>query len=117
MADVDVPTPTDSRLRMDSEYQRWNRIFAGDRFYYGEEPGPVARRAVEVLIQAIDRVDKDRNRTLLQEQRPDDLYNAAKNSSEATKPTITSPLVAPCLKLSTQPFKPPKSPCLPRNSW
>lgn len=42
----DLPTPTDPRLKVDSEFRRWNRIFAGDRFYYGEEPGPVARRAV-----------------------------------------------------------------------
>src|SRR5438874_5570094 len=30
----------------DSEYQRWNAVFAGDEYYYGSEPGPVARRAV-----------------------------------------------------------------------
>src|SRR5207247_1827947 len=28
------------------EYQRWNAVFAGDEYYYGSEPGPVARRAV-----------------------------------------------------------------------
>jgi SAM-dependent methyltransferase len=29
-----------------SEYQRWSSIYAGDEYYYGSEPGPVARRAV-----------------------------------------------------------------------
>lgn len=33
-------------LLPDPELQRWNQIFAGDDFYYGLEPGPVARRAV-----------------------------------------------------------------------
>ena len=28
------------------EYQRWSAVFAGDDYYYGSEPGPVARRAV-----------------------------------------------------------------------
>lgn len=46
MPERDLPTPTDPRLKVDCEYRRWNRTFAGDRFYYGEEPGPVARRAV-----------------------------------------------------------------------
>jgi SAM-dependent methyltransferase len=30
----------------DAEYQRWNTIFANADYFYGEEPGPVARRAV-----------------------------------------------------------------------
>jgi SAM-dependent methyltransferase len=30
----------------DSEYQRWSAVYAGDQYYYGSEPGPVARRAV-----------------------------------------------------------------------
>src|SRR5436190_21427933 len=29
-----------------SEYRRWSAIYAGDEYYYGSEPGPVARRAV-----------------------------------------------------------------------
>ncbi len=39
--------------------------------------GYQVRNAVEVLIQAIDGIDKDRGRTLLAEQQPEDLYNAA----------------------------------------
>jgi len=30
----------------DPQYQFWNAAFAGPQFYYGFEPGPVARRAV-----------------------------------------------------------------------
>ena len=29
-----------------SEHQRWSRAFAGAEFFYGHDPGPVARRAV-----------------------------------------------------------------------
>jgi len=32
---------------MESEHARWSRIFSGSSFYYGHEPGPVARRAVK----------------------------------------------------------------------
>ena len=31
---------------MNSELERWTRNFAGDEYFYGHEPGPVARRAV-----------------------------------------------------------------------
>jgi SAM-dependent methyltransferase len=37
-----IPTPPISG----SEYQRWSAVYAGDEYYYGSEPGPVARRAV-----------------------------------------------------------------------
>jgi SAM-dependent methyltransferase len=40
------PTPTDSRQKIDHELNRWRRMFSGEEFYYGDEPGPVARRAV-----------------------------------------------------------------------
>jgi 2-polyprenyl-3-methyl-5-hydroxy-6-metoxy-1,4-benzoquinol methylase len=30
----------------DAQYQHWNTIFANAEYFYGEEPGPVARRAV-----------------------------------------------------------------------
>jgi len=40
------PSPTDPRQVIDHELSRWRRIFAGEEFYYGSEPGPVARRAV-----------------------------------------------------------------------
>ena len=40
------PNPTNARQIVDHELSRWRRIFAGDEFYYGDEPGPVARRAV-----------------------------------------------------------------------
>jgi SAM-dependent methyltransferase len=41
-----VPAPTDVKQRVDTELHRWSRIYAGDEYYYGEEAGPVARRAV-----------------------------------------------------------------------
>jgi SAM-dependent methyltransferase len=41
-----LPMPTSASARVNSEKQRWSRIFAGREFYYGEDPGPVARRAV-----------------------------------------------------------------------
>src|SRR5260370_36179993 len=37
-----IPTPPTSG----SECDRWSAIYAGDEFYYGSEPGPLARRAV-----------------------------------------------------------------------
>src|SRR5438128_10801499 len=37
-----IPTQSTSG----SEYQRWSAVFAGDEYYYGSEPGPIARRAV-----------------------------------------------------------------------
>jgi len=43
---VKHPEPTDPRRPVDAELTRWSRIYAGDQYYYGEEPGPVARRAV-----------------------------------------------------------------------
>ena len=32
---------------METEHERWSRIFSGSTFYYGLEPGPVARRALK----------------------------------------------------------------------
>ena len=37
-----IPTPPTAG----SEFQRWSAIYAGEEYYYGSEPGPVARRAV-----------------------------------------------------------------------
>lgn len=37
-----IPTPPTAG----SEFQRWSAIYAGEEYYYGQEPGPVARRAV-----------------------------------------------------------------------
>lgn len=31
---------------METEYTRWSHLFAGPNFYYGYDPGPIARRAV-----------------------------------------------------------------------
>ncbi len=31
---------------MEAEHQKWSEIFAAPQFYYGYDPGPVARRAV-----------------------------------------------------------------------
>jgi hypothetical protein len=38
--------------------------------------GDQVRRAIEVLVQALDRADQDRNRELLRDVRPQDLYEA-----------------------------------------
>jgi SAM-dependent methyltransferase len=38
--------PTSSALNIRSENERWNSLFAGDSYFYGYEPGPLARRAV-----------------------------------------------------------------------
>lgn len=38
--------------------------------------GDQVRRAIEVLVQALDRADQDRNRDLLRDVRPQDLYEA-----------------------------------------
>ncbi|MFN3647940.1 MAG: class I SAM-dependent methyltransferase [Armatimonadota bacterium] len=43
---MDVPKPTDPAARVDGELQRWSRIYAGEEYYYGDDAGPVARRAV-----------------------------------------------------------------------
>ncbi len=41
-----APIPTDTRETVASELQRWTRAFAGPQYFYGCDPGPVARRAV-----------------------------------------------------------------------
>jgi SAM-dependent methyltransferase len=41
-----LPTPTDARQPVEDELDRWSRIYAGEQYYYGAEPGPLARRAV-----------------------------------------------------------------------
>ena len=41
-----LPTPTDTRRAVDRELHLWSRIYSGDGYYYGDEPGPMARRAV-----------------------------------------------------------------------
>lgn len=41
-----TPTPTNASIAVASERQRWSRIFGAPEFYYGYDPGPVARRAV-----------------------------------------------------------------------
>lgn len=37
---------TQDSLPMDCEFERWSRIYSGSSYYYGYEPGPVARRAL-----------------------------------------------------------------------
>lgn len=32
---------------METEHERWSRIFSGSAFFYGQEPGSVARRAIK----------------------------------------------------------------------
>jgi tellurite methyltransferase len=44
--DRDVPSAIDTKAAVDAELDRWNRIYAGEDYYYGSDPGPVARRAV-----------------------------------------------------------------------
>jgi trans-aconitate methyltransferase len=39
-------TPTDPGCRVDTELERWSRIYAGEEYFSGEEPGPIARRTV-----------------------------------------------------------------------
>jgi SAM-dependent methyltransferase len=39
--------PTNSKKAVVSEKARWEGLFQGTDFYYGHEPGPVARRAVK----------------------------------------------------------------------
>ena len=46
MTDPQPPTPTIRQAIADGELERWSRVYAGDHYHYGEEPGPVARRAV-----------------------------------------------------------------------
>ena len=38
--------PTNSSRSVSSEKERWNSLFHGDSYYYGHDPGPLARRAV-----------------------------------------------------------------------
>jgi SAM-dependent methyltransferase len=35
-----------ARTEMSREHARWSRLYASDEYYYGEEAGPLARRAV-----------------------------------------------------------------------
>lgn len=37
---------TNARQPVDQELNRWRRIYTGAEYFYGDEPGPVARRAV-----------------------------------------------------------------------
>jgi SAM-dependent methyltransferase len=39
-----LPGPTDPRQQIDRELDRWTQAYAGDEYYYGDEPGPIARR-------------------------------------------------------------------------
>lgn len=41
----ETPIPTDPYQPQDRELDRWTRVYEGPEFYYGDEPGPVARRA------------------------------------------------------------------------
>jgi cyclopropane fatty-acyl-phospholipid synthase-like methyltransferase len=38
--------PTDANQKIESEHDRWSALFSGANYYYGDEPGLVARRAV-----------------------------------------------------------------------
>lgn len=37
----------DFPINQDPQYSLWNNAYAGDEYYYGTEPGPLARRAVQ----------------------------------------------------------------------
>ncbi|HEU4753709.1 MAG TPA: class I SAM-dependent methyltransferase, partial [Armatimonadota bacterium] len=39
-------TPTNPQSRVDAELDRWTRLFSGAEYFYGQDAGPVARRAV-----------------------------------------------------------------------
>ena len=41
-----LPRFTDPQRPVDQERARWTRIYSGEEYHYGDEPGPVARRAV-----------------------------------------------------------------------
>ncbi len=43
---MNAPQPTDTTQQVDFELDRWRRTYHGDEYYYGSEPGPIARRAV-----------------------------------------------------------------------
>jgi hypothetical protein len=61
------------------EEDRLPRLFARSLKHQDEVTealGEQVRRAVEVLVQALDRADQDRNRELLRDVRPQDLYEA-----------------------------------------
>lgn len=40
------PTPTNPHAAVDQELRRWSGIYGGSDYYYGADPGPIARRAV-----------------------------------------------------------------------
>ena len=40
-----LPQPTNPHAAVDQELDRWSRIYDGEEYYYGDEPGPIARRA------------------------------------------------------------------------
>lgn len=46
MTDIPHAVPTQSSDAPDFERRRWERLFSGGDYYYGYEPGPLARRAV-----------------------------------------------------------------------
>lgn len=61
------------------EQDRLPALFARSEKYQDEVTdvlGDQVRRAIEVLVQALDRADQDRNRELLHDVRPQDLYEA-----------------------------------------
>lgn len=41
-----IPIPTDANWKIEAELGRWSTLFSGDSYYYGHEPGPIARRTV-----------------------------------------------------------------------
>ena len=44
---MQLTAPTNSQVNVTSEKERWETIFQREDFFYGHEPGPVARRAVK----------------------------------------------------------------------
>lgn len=42
-----IAPPTNSKLSVSSEKERWETLFQGKEYFYGHEPGPIARRAVK----------------------------------------------------------------------
>jgi cyclopropane fatty-acyl-phospholipid synthase-like methyltransferase len=47
-----MQTSSSAPHQRDAQYQHWNTVFANSQYFYGEEPGPVARRAVRYHRQA-----------------------------------------------------------------
>jgi len=58
--------------------------------------GEQVRRAVEVLIQTLDKADQDRNRELLHDVKEPELYEARADGDDAPGVSCSPPRSAAC---------------------